>query len=720
MKSISQLFGKRQNLSNYGMWYLLFAVAGAISAADSIYVLYFPMKLQFEASFGDPTIAFIVAMFVCASYLLIVDISLMRFLPNTLAGIFNKNVGTGIKSNLGKLYWGTLLFCVLQTAATIFVSFHLRHSSVEISAQAPVTTDIKALAEGQNAAQKEKIAAAEATIKRLKAEKEKAVNNVPQKAAKMQEWGKGGSYVERMNAYKSAQKAAEASNKAAKAAAGSSFDRQLQEAEKAKSGVLNDPTLLAAISAADTLNRAALKRHELKTASFSDFLLIMSLASTVVVWFAGCMMGFHFAAFNIGSIENLVPGASGNYSGGASVALSAPTITLPTDYTKYTSELIAVHEAGHLCAYAYMNAISPTSDIDCLKISTEPDGSTGALGYVQMNMQYDETDVKNIQLLKQALVAGVAAEYVAVGTGSPESYLAKAGYSKGTTATDYTQFEALEKYLKGDDFQTTYLKVVELFKSDSAMLKMATAEILSKKTIQGADIKHLFSKIENWYRSKLGKKLKHPTHSVETEKPVITEEKPVITEEKPLEIFYLAMTGEQKKAITDALMLEGAIDRGILSRILASQNPTDKQLSLSSVRKMLIACTNEDFDKALGRLLEKNEMQKPVITEETTVITEKQEQKQFSSPIELEITQPSNESWLSNLKTIEVENETYTPNDLITAKSYILTYWSRAFSSKSDAKKEENREKALRFKTVLEMTGLTVELFDNGKGKVTF
>lgn len=740
MKTFSQLFGKRQSLSNFGMWQLLFTVAGAISAADSIYVLYFPMKLQFEASFGSPFAALVISLLVCAAYLLIVDISLMRFLPNTLAGIFDKNVGTGMKSNLGKLYWGTFLFCILQTAATVFVSFHLRHSSVEISSDAPVLTDIKALADGQNAAQAAKVAAAEKEIARLKSDKEKAVNNVPQKAAKMQEWGKGGSYVERMNAFKSAQKSVEADNKAAKKAAGSVYDKQLEAALNAKNGILNDPTLLTVVNAADKVNTAKLERHAKKTANFSDFLLIMSLAASFVLWFAGSMIGFHYAEFGV-KHDTLMPGTTGSYSGAAAVALStgdSATGGLSMSFKKHTSELVAVHEAGHLCAYAHMNAQSQTAQIKCRKMSIEPDGATGALGYVVMDMQYDETETQNLALAKEALTAGVAAEFVALGKGTAVEYLKQSGYVDGTNATDYTRFQELAKFAKGDDFERAYLKMIQFFQNDNAMLKIATSEILSKKTIDGTEMTHLFAKMENWYRGKLGKELIAPTPSVEptpetpktAEKaviepktPVITEKEPVITEPTVL-LKFKHLTDSDKNEMLEWLKLPSQAIEWEYIIVCDEFNPVMDKVAVSEQGKKVFAPTNSEYivEIAKSRLAQKTviEAQKTVITEEKTVITEKQPEKQVSEPIELEITQPSNESWLSNLKTIEVENETYTPNDLITAKSYILTYWSRAFSSKSDAKKEENREKALRFKTVLEMTGLKVELFDNGKGKVTF
>lgn len=94
----------------------------------------------------------------------------------------------------------------------------------------------------------------------------------------------------------------------------------------------------------------------------------------------------------------------------------------------------------------------------------------------------------------------------------------------------------------------------------------------------------------------------------------------------------------------------------------------------------------------------------------------------FEKPVERSLDEAKDaeldHNWVSNLKTIELDGETYTPSEIIKAKSNIIVYHKRSLNSIKEETREENRIKTEKFKRVLEMTGLTVRLYEDGTGKV--
>ena len=152
-------------------------------------------------------------------------------------------------------------------------------------------------------------------------------------------------------------------------------------------------------------------------------------------------------------------------------------------------------------------------------------------------------------------------------------------------------------------------------------------------------------------------------------------------------------------------------------------NPVMDKVAVSEQGKKVFAPANSEYivEIAKSRLAQKAaiEAQKAVITAETAVITEKTAEKQVSQPIELEITQSTSDSWLSKLTTIEVGGKTYSPAEIVKAKTYVLTYWKRVFEAKSEAAEERNRIRVEEYRNVLEATGAIVNLNEDGTGSVT-
>ena len=404
---------------------------------------------------------------------------------------------------------------------TIYVSKTLRHSAVAIVSEKPKTQDITALTANANAAQAEKVKAADKEIARINSEKESAVASVSKKGAKMAPWGTGGSYADRMKAYNAQVKSVEADYQAKKKNAGSAFEERLKKAEATKAAALTDPTLGASIAAANRVNEFEINNYMTKTESFSDFLLKISLYSTAILWFTGAMIGFAAAAGGIGLVPSLLGESNEQHSGAASMALAsgASTGLLPSQYKKHTAELSAVHEAGHFVANAYMNAVGVNSKIEIEKISIESDGAVGSLGVVVAYFTYDQCHT-NTCLRLAMLTAGIAAEYVALGNGvTPTQYLKAAEYEKLPSHSDLGQFnEIIKKESLNTTFERVYLETVKWLQGDNAMLQVVTSEILSKRCIEGDAVKALFRNCENWYRSKEGKELVTADPSVEDPK----------------------------------------------------------------------------------------------------------------------------------------------------------------------------------------------------------
>jgi hypothetical protein len=318
---MGNIFGfYKRSTSFYGMWHLLFVVSGVFSAADSVYVLYFPMKTQFASQIENTNL--VAASLVCVAYLIIVDFSLMKFLPTTLAGLFGgedpQGRTTRQQQNLKNLYWGTLLFCVFQTASTISVTLTLRHSSAEIATAKPVTTDIAKLKTDGDAAQSQRIAEANAEIKRIQAAEASAVSKAGSSNRELTK------LVETTNNGWARGKIREAERDAA-----SPFKKQLAAAQASKATILNDPTLLASIGAAARVNDFNIQSFERKTASFAQFLMYLSIISTLVMWYSGGMMGFHSSAFAIGGLGSLLPQdqTATDTEGAQSAATDASVIT---------------------------------------------------------------------------------------------------------------------------------------------------------------------------------------------------------------------------------------------------------------------------------------------------------------------------------------------------------------------------------------------------------
>jgi hypothetical protein len=295
-----------------GTWQLIFVMAGLVSAGDSVYVLYFPLKTQFAQTFDTLETATWVAVLVCVAYLVVVDFALMRFLPTTLAGLFSKKE---VQQNVRSLYIGTLFFCIIQTVATIACTLTLRHSSAEIVTAKPVTTDIAALTANSNAAQATRIEAASADIQRIQKESAAAVNlagSANRELARLAATGNGW---------------ASAQIREKERAAAAPYKKQLSDAQAQKSGAIGDPTLLAAIGAAAKLNDFAIGSFERRTKSFANFMMYLSIASTLIMWYAGGMKGFHDAAFGIGNLGQLVTTAIAT----TAEATSAPSQSVSTD-----------------------------------------------------------------------------------------------------------------------------------------------------------------------------------------------------------------------------------------------------------------------------------------------------------------------------------------------------------------------------------------------------
>ena len=76
--------------------------------------------------------------------------------------------------------------------------------------------------------------------------------------------------------------------------------------------------------------------------------------------------------------------------------------------------------------------------------------------------------------------------------------------------------------------------------------------------------------------------------------------------------------------------------------------------------------------------------------------------------------------WTESLTSTDLDGVSYSPTEIFSARRNILTYWKRAFTSKTPEARIENQQKTLTFKNLLEMTGLRVTLLDDGTGAISF
>jgi hypothetical protein len=317
---LSNFFGKKyqRSTSFFGTFHIMFTVAAIVSAADSCYVLFFPMKIQFMNTFQSASIASTIAIFLIGCYVLLVDYSLAKFLPTVLKGIFANDPKTKSRNatderNLWLLHIGTLVFCLLQTAATIFVTLTLRHSASEITTEKPVLVDVQQMTKDAQLSQSTKLKAFDDDIKRISNERDNAVSNVRKSSVKMTAYTPSGKdYAARMKELKNNEASADREYNAKKRSVAGSFDDRLKKAEAAKSSISNDPTLLTALNASIRVNDFNINSYNVKTQNFADFLQMMSLASTAIMWFCGLMLGFYAAVFNTGKFAQLVPNIQGD------------------------------------------------------------------------------------------------------------------------------------------------------------------------------------------------------------------------------------------------------------------------------------------------------------------------------------------------------------------------------------------------------------------------
>lgn len=283
------------NITNpfYKTWLGIFGAAALFAAFDSILVLFKPLTVAISGLGLESTYATVVTVVLCFIYLYVIDYGLSVFYPTAIQTIVS-NVRSKVTD---KALWSiailTLVFCIVQIAITIGVSFYLRHESAKMAIEKPVLTDITALSQVKI---DPSVKSLDSDIERLKSEKNKAVI-ASQKHKELQKEAAAG------NGW-AINKLKERSKDAALP-----FEKELTKIQASKAKIIetNTAVQLAAITGANFQNQFLVDNYQKQSEHLANFLLYFAVCATIIECFAGLMLGIYKAIYGIGGIKPLTP-----------------------------------------------------------------------------------------------------------------------------------------------------------------------------------------------------------------------------------------------------------------------------------------------------------------------------------------------------------------------------------------------------------------------------
>ncbi len=529
MEIFKDLFKKGDNGEVYSFLLNCFKGTAFITGLDSAAVLSIPLFMIFMKGLESPYVAGALTAIIIGIYLYCVEGGIFIILVPTLTSIIAgdwKILPQKKQRAFKGLLWISGALCVFLIIVTVGVTLFLRDSAAESVTERPIITDVSALQSNADNAQLKKIAAIDAEIAKIQKDRDDELGGVKKKSAALAPFGMGGTWVERQNALKSKERQYESEYKSKKNNIMSKYDIKLDAQRQAKINVLNDPTAgasIAAVGKANDFNMDLFKKH---AAAWATLFMWLSVGATALMFIVGLLLSLYQASFNVGKFERLIDNLKQDVfsaitpTGATSTPLSVGTLS--GSFLNFSTERIAVHEAGHLCAFGYMKALGQNANIEISKISIEVNGELNSLGHVVQSNNFDNTAI-NLQMYLSALTAGYAAEYVALGAqkfSNPLDYLKAINMSE-SDSSDWGLFHKTltDNNMKGV-FEDYYAQSIQFFEQDPAMLMRITSDVITKKVIEGDDMVFLFGQVVNWYRQKAGKQpiaATAPTPSVKTE-----------------------------------------------------------------------------------------------------------------------------------------------------------------------------------------------------------
>jgi hypothetical protein len=288
---------KTANNSNevQNVWLRIYQICGVVAAFDSVFVLSQPLIILLLSAIGHYYVAILLTLGLMAAYLYIIDYAMFKFLPPTLKALFAKEASKMTdeqkKSNMKKLLYGMLIFCLGTSAVTGGITLYLRHPAAEIITDKPQTVDEIALnAKSQNDL-KSNSQSFDSDIKTLQSERDNAVYRAGtqnKELVKLAETGRNGWATGKINA--------------ARKAVRESFDAKIQKLRDKKGTTLSTATNTAALLTESVAKDNQFKRDLFtrQTGAMANMLMLFGVGATFVQWFAAIMLAFLAAVYGIG------------------------------------------------------------------------------------------------------------------------------------------------------------------------------------------------------------------------------------------------------------------------------------------------------------------------------------------------------------------------------------------------------------------------------------
>lgn len=287
----------KSNSTAKNVWSILYTLGGIGAAVDSAFVVGSTLLAYFKNTLQNDTGAWVTTLSIVGVYLVIVDWALFKFLPDTLNGILSKTTPTNdynMNKRIKQFYMGTLIYCVLQTGATVAVTLYLRHDAAHISSAKPDLKDPEAVTRASGEDLRRNVQSIDSDISDLKKERtaaKKTAEYSNKELVQLRDNGNGWA-------------AGEINKKVSKAAA--KYDAMIQEKESLKNGFIGtaSTTLQTTVSSIAAVNNFKIQDFKINVGAISNLLMFFGIGGTLVQWYAAFMLALMLSGLGIGKSNN--------------------------------------------------------------------------------------------------------------------------------------------------------------------------------------------------------------------------------------------------------------------------------------------------------------------------------------------------------------------------------------------------------------------------------
>jgi hypothetical protein len=287
----------KSNSTAKNVWQILYTLGGIGAAVDSAYVVGSTLLAYFKNTLQNDVAAWVTMLSIVAVYLVIVDWALFKFLPDTLNGILSKTTPTNdynMNKRIRQFYMGTLVYCLLQTGATVAVTLYLRHDAAHISSVKPDLKDVENVTRASGEDLRRNIEIIDNDIKELKKERSQAKNKAEysnKELVQLRDNGNGWA-------------AGEINKKVSKA--GAKYDAMIQDKENLKNGFIGtaSTTLQTTVTSISKVNDFKIQDFQINVGAISNLLMFFGIGGTIVQWYAAFMLALMLSGLGIGKRDN--------------------------------------------------------------------------------------------------------------------------------------------------------------------------------------------------------------------------------------------------------------------------------------------------------------------------------------------------------------------------------------------------------------------------------